>query len=268
LTIFKAGITVAPGSFFMDFSVLNCVVLIVVGVLAGFINTLAGGGSNLTLPALMMMGLPADIANGTNRVAIFLQCLTAAFGFKRHNKLDNTDARAVVWPVIIGALMGALLAATFPNAYLKPVLLGTMLTMTTIMLLAPSIIAPPLGTKAYSVKDKPLSNVFLFLSGIYGGFVQAGVGFLLIACIAGTLRYDLVRTNALKMVCNATLTFVALVVFVIYGQVQWLPGLVLAIGTMLGAHFSVKIAIKASQAALKWFVFVMTLAVCAAAMLS
>jgi uncharacterized membrane protein YfcA len=252
----------------MEFTLINCGLLITVGVLAGFINTLAGGGSNLTLPALMVLGLPADMANGTNRVAIFLQCVIAAFGFKKHDKLDDSDVKAVIWPAVAGALVGSLLAATFPDAYLKPALLGTMLTMTTIMVLAPGVVAPPAGTRAYSVKERPVANILLFFTGVYGGFVQAGVGFLLIGCIAGTLRYDLVRTNALKVVCNAVLTFVALVIFVMHEQVQWLPGLLLAVGTMLGAHFSVKVAIKASQSALKWFMFFMTLAACSAAMLS
>ena len=90
---------------------------------------------------------------------------------------------------------------------------------------------------------------------------------MLIAAIAGSLRYDLVRTNALKMLCTIGFTLVALSVFIVRGQVQWVPGLVLACGTMLGAHYSVKLAIKVSQKALKWFLFIMTLFACGAAML-
>ena len=93
----------------------------------------------------------------------------------------------------------------------------------------------------------------------YGGFVQAGVGFILLAALAGSLRYDLVRANALKLVCSLAFTTVALAVFIINDQVLWLPGLMLAIGTMSGAHLAVKFAIKADPQALKWFLLIMTI---------
>jgi len=250
----------------MEFSLLSAVVLVAVGVVAGFINTLAGGGSNLTLPALMVMGLPPEVANGTNRIAICLQCITGALGFRRQGKLDSNDAQAVTIPAILGALVGALLASYFPSAYLKPALLGAMLLMALVMLVAPQVIIPTEGERAYKVSERPVANLVLFMTGLYGGFVQAGVGFLLIVALAGTLRYDLVRTNALKLVCNTGITFVALAVFVFRDQVQWMPGLILAVGTMAGAHLGVNAAIKASPKALKWFVFLMTLAACGAAL--
>jgi len=99
----------------------------------------------------------------------------------------------------------------------------------------------------------------LFFAGVYGGFVQAGVGFVLIAALAGGLRYDLVKTNALKMLCTAALTVAALAVFVWQGLVAWLPGIILACGSVVGAKIGVRMALKASQRGLKWFLFVMTL---------
>ena len=98
--------------------------------------------------------------------------------------------------------------------------------------------------------------------------MQAGVGFILIAALAGTLRYDLVRTNALKMVCTIGLTALALGVFIWNDQILWAPGLILASGTMLGSHLAVKFAIKANPKHLKWFLFVMTVCGSAAALLS
>ena len=99
----------------------------------------------------------------------------------------------------------------------------------------------------------------LLIAGFYGGFVQAGVGFILIAAIAGSLRYDLVRTNALKIVCTAAFTLLALVIFVFRNQIMWIPGLTLAIGSMVGAHLAVNITINISPKALKWFLFIMTI---------
>ncbi|MEZ5524189.1 MAG: sulfite exporter TauE/SafE family protein [Pseudomonadales bacterium] len=244
------------------------ILLLVTGLIAGVINTLAGGGSNLTVPALMMMGMPADVANATNRLGVGLQCVVGVRGFKRHNKLDMSDAVPIVGMTLGGGLVGSLAASYLPNTYLKPVLLGAMVTMALIILIRPSIVMPEPGEPVFRLSERRGAKWILFVAGIYGGFVQAGVGFILIAAIAGSLRYDLVRTNALKMLCTIGFTLIALTVFIARGQVQWVPGLVLACGTMVGAHFAVKMALKVSQKALKWFLFVMTLFACGAAMLT
>lgn len=242
--------------------------LIGTGFLAGIINTMAGGGSNLTIPALMVMGLPADTANATNRIAVLLQCLTAARGFNRHGKLDLAEAQPVILLTLAGGLVGALTASWLPADLLKPILLGSMLTMAAIILFKPSVIAPPEGTPALQIKDNPGAIPLLLVAGFYGGFVQAGVGFILIAAIAGGLRYDLVRTNALKIVCTAAFTAVAVVIFILRDQILWIPGLILASGTIMGAHIAVRITLNISQKTLKRFLFVMTLVASAAALLN
>lgn len=233
--------------------------LLVTGLIAGVINTLAGGGSNLTLPALMVMGMPADVANATNRVGVLLQNLVAIKGFHHHKKLPVEDVGPVLVPTLLGGLLGAVAAAYAPSEILKPLLLGSMLTMTVIMLVKPDVIMPPPGTKPYRVKDRPWSWFWLSVAGFYGGFVQAGVGFILITALAGSLRYDLVSTNALKVVCAFAFTLLALVIFIFQDLVMWLPGLILASGAMLGAHWAVKFAISVKPVTLKWFLFLMTL---------
>ncbi|MGY5452476.1 sulfite exporter TauE/SafE family protein [Agarivorans sp. MS3-6] len=250
----------------MDFSLWHGALLLTVGVLAGGINTLAGGGSNLTLPALMVMGMPAELANATNRVGIFLQCLTGVVGFNKHGKLDTQDVAPILWPTLVGGLLGAVAASYAPSWIIKYLLLGAMLGMAALMLVKPGVVAPEAGTVAKKVKDTPSAKWSLGLAGFYGGFVQAGVGFILVAALAGSLRYDLVRANALKLVCTLAFTSIALVVFIARGQVLWLPGLVLAVGYIIGAHYAVKFAINAAASTLKWFLFVMTLIGCIAAL--
>jgi uncharacterized membrane protein YfcA len=117
------------------------------------------------------------------------------------------------------------------------------------------------------MKERPWAWLWIGLAGFYGGFVQAGVGFILITALAGSLRYDLVRTNALKIICTLVFTAVALGIFIWQDQVLWVPGLMLACGTMLGAHLAVRFAIKADPALLKWFIFAMTVCGSIAAML-
>ncbi len=243
----------------MDISLPFIALLSVTGFLAGGINTVAGGGSNLTLPALMMLGLPADVANGTNRISVLLQCVVGLRGYDKHETLDRPAVVPILIPTILGGVLGAFGAALMPNLYLKPVLLITILAMSLIILVRPQVIAPPPGTPTLSPQDNRLAWWSLFGAGVYGGFVQAGVGFILLGALAGGLRYDLLRANALKTACALAFTAVAFVIFAFFGQIQWIPGLIVACGSMLGAHLAVKLAVRASQNAIKWFLFVMTL---------
>lgn len=219
----------------------------------------------LTLPALMMLGMPANVANATNRVGVLLQSLAGVKGFRDKNRLDSAAVLPVLVPTLGGALAGSLAASYLPEALLKPTLLVAMIAMALVMLVRPSVVAPPPGTLAARVQDKPLAALGLFFAGLYGGFVQAGVGFILIAALAGGLRYDLVRSNALKLVCTAAFSVVALAVFIARGQVLWIPGLILAAGTVIGATLSVRFAIHVAQTTLKWILFVMVTITCGAA---
>ena len=250
----------------MDYDPLLLALLCVAGFFAGGINTVAGGGSNLTLPVLILLGLPAEIANGTNRVAVTLQCIVAVRGFDRHRSLERPAIVPILIPNVLGGICGAITAALIPGLYLKPLLLGTIISMSLLILLRPATIAPPPGTPTLSPQSSPVAWLSLFGAGLYGGFVQAGVGFILLAVLAGGLRYDLLRANALKTVCALAFTSVALLVFIIFGQVRWIPGLILACGSMLGAHLAVKVAVAVPQNVLKWFLFAMTVSACGAAM--
>jgi uncharacterized membrane protein YfcA len=162
----------------VELSLVSVSLLVVTGFIAGVINTLAGGGSNLTIPALMVMGLPADVANATNRVGVLLQSVAGVHGFHRHGKLDSHDTVPVLIPNLLGGLLGAVFAAAIPVSFLKPLLLGTMIGMSLLILLRPAVIAPPPGTPPLSVRERPAAWAALFLAGVYGGFVQAGVGFV------------------------------------------------------------------------------------------
>lgn len=243
----------------LEFSIPYALILVATGFVAGVINTLAGGGTNLTLPALMVIGMPADVANATNRLGVLLQSGVAVLGFRRHDRLPTDDIGPIMLPTLVGGLLGAAAAAYAPDGLLKPLLLGAMLSMTIVMLIKPEVVAPPLGTEPRRVSDHPSSRFWLLLAGVYGGFVQAGVGFILITALAGSLRYDLVRTNALKMFCVCAFTSLALGVFIVQGLVLWIPGLILSVGTMSGATVAVHFAIDAKPSTLKWFLFAMTL---------
>jgi hypothetical protein len=241
--------------------------LLAAGVAAGFVNTMAGGGSLLTLPALMLLGLPANVANGTNRLAIVTQSLSGVISFHREGKLHTAAVLPVAAPTIVGALAGAGVAAIAPAEILKPVLLGTMIVMALLMVVRSQAIVPAEDEEPRSAWRHPASLLGLFAAGLYGGFVQAGVGFVLLAVLGGLLRYDVVRANALKLVCTLLFSVPALAIFAIADQVEWIPAAILAVGTVIGSQLGVRFAVKARSRAVHGIIFVAVVATCVGALL-
>lgn len=241
--------------------------VVIAGIAAGFINTMAGGGSLLTLPALMLLGMPANIANGTNRLAVVTQSLSGVIGFHAEGRLPTRAVIPVAAPTIVGALVGAQVATHTPNWILEPVLLGTMALMALVMLVRPKLFHAEEDETPRGALARPAPVLGLFAAGLYGGFVQAGVGFVLLAVLGGLLRYDAVRANALKLVCTLLFGVAALGVFVLEGQLEWTPAVVLAVATVIGSQLGVRFAIKTRAAVLRGIVFVAVLASCVAAFL-
>ena len=246
---------------------LGLAILVAAGIGAGFINTMAGGGSMLTLPALMLLGLPADVANGTNRIAVVSQSVSGLISFSRAGKLDKSNILPILAPTILGALAGAQLAAVLPVTYLKPALLGTMLVMATVIVAFPKAVTPPEGEEPKDLWRSAKGLAGMLLAGVYAGFVQAGVGFVLLTVLAGILRYDLVRANALKLVCTLVFGLVAGGVFIYHGQVAWIPGLVLGAAAVVGSLLGVRFALSVDKQVLRKIVFVAIVAAIVAAFL-
>lgn len=236
----------------MDLSEIGKLLLLVLaGGVAGFVNTLAGGGSLLTIPALIFLGIPSPVANGTNRVAILLQNLVSSGRFKQKGELDPRDAIYTAVPGLFGAVVGALIASNLSQAVFDTVLgVVLILVMFTLFLKKPDGSAELKGWKRSPWVRIPV----FFLIGIYSGFIQAGVGFLLISAITLLLGYDLVRTNAVKVLVILIFMTVSLVVFTIYGKVLWHYGLLLAVGTMIGAWIGVNFAVTKGAGAVRWVV--------------
>lgn len=249
----------------MVLDVFNVLLLLVAGLAAGFINTIAGGGGLFTLAALLFMGVPADLANGTNRVSVAIQSMEGVRGFHQHRVLDTKAILPLMVPTLAGSLIGSIAASWMPVGLLKPLLLGTMVAMALLMLFKPGVMTPPSDTSPLRVTENRLGWFAMFGAGLYGGFIQGGVGFLLLATLVGVLRYNLVAANALKLVCTAIFGAVALTVFALRGQVLWVPGLIITAGTLIGVHVSVKFAVKARQETLRHILLITVIGVCVGA---
>ncbi len=217
--------------------------LAIAGIGAGILNSLAGGGGMLVLPALMLLGLPADVANGTYRLSVVTHSASGTYLFRRAGKLPSGAILPIIAPTLSGALAGALAVTQIPASLLKPILLGTMVIMAAYILLRPNDLMQS-GEAPLPVRESPKGLAGLFFAGFYGGFVQAGVGVVLLGVLAGILRYDLVRANALKLVITLVYGVFVLGVFVWAGQVAWLPAAVLALAAIVGSQIGVRMAIK------------------------
>jgi hypothetical protein len=218
------------------------VLVIGAGILAGFINTLAGSGSLLTLPLLIFIGLPPTVANGTNRIAIMLQSLVGSLGFRKQGVLDmNTGVRLGI-PSVIGSIAGALIALVISSKMMERAVGILLVMMFFVILFKPEVW---LKGRAGSVPVKSWVNIVVFfLIGVYGGFVQAGVGFFLLGGLVIGAGLDLVKANAIKNFLVFLYTPFALTVFMIGHQVDYKAGLILSVGSMTGAWLGTRSAVS------------------------
>ncbi|MEM1295601.1 MAG: sulfite exporter TauE/SafE family protein [Verrucomicrobiota bacterium] len=213
--------------------------LAALGLVAGIINVLAGGGSLLTLPAMVLMGLDGPVANGTNRVAIFAQNIVAVTGFRSKGfsepRLSLTLALATLPGAIAGACLGTLIRGVVFNRVLACVMIGVMISMA-------------LKWRPSTEKRHPVwGHICMVGVGFYGGFIQAGVGFLIIATLHGVMGLDLVRVNMHKVFVVGVFTFAALMVFALNGQVLWLTGAILAVGNSIGGWIGSQLSVNKGE---------------------
>jgi len=219
----------------------------IAGVLVGFINTLSGNGSVISLPLLIFAGLPANVANGTNRVGIALQNMVGAASFYQKKVLDVRAAFILGIPAVIGSLAGSKIAVSLDETILRRVIGAAMVLMLILILARPR---RWLHGKVEVLQGIPHWHHFLifFAIGLYGGFIQIGVGIFLLSGLVLGLGYNLVRANAVKVGINFLFTVASLLVFQSSGQVEWIPGLVLAAGTGVGAWFAARVAVEKGAA--------------------
>ena len=234
-------------------TLVEIIVLIISGLLVGFINTLAGGGSIISLSVLMLMGLPAPVANGTNRIAIIVQTLTATTSFRQQKVLDSKKGWILGIPAIIGSVIGAWIAVDISEVILERAMAVIMLVMLVFMIYNPKKI---LYGREDLVEKKvsPLQIIIFFFIGLYGGFLHMGVGYFLLAALVLSCGYDLVRANAVKVFIVLMYVVVSFLVFIFNDQVYWKYGLVLTIGNVAGAYVASRLAVQKGVVFVKWVI--------------
>ncbi|MDY7040842.1 MAG: sulfite exporter TauE/SafE family protein [Chloroflexota bacterium] len=225
--------------------------VIAAGFAAGFINTLAGSGSLITLPVLIFLGLPANVANGTNRIAILLQTVVGVGSFHRQGVLDRRGGLILAAPAVVGSILGAQIAVNLDDLMMRRAIGALMAVMLVVIVIQPK---RWLEGRPEAVHQRPdwKQLLIFFAIGVYGGFIQAGVGIFLLAGLVLVAGYDLVRANAVKVLIVLCFTLFALIVFLVNGQVRWEIGLILAVGNMLGAGVAARMAVERGAGFVRW----------------
>lgn len=224
----------------MDY--LNYLFLVLAGVGAGFINVVAGGGSLITLPLMIFMGLPPNVANGTNRVAIFAQNVVAVSNFNSKGVSSRSYSILIGSMALIGALIGSYLAVDIPEKLFNRILSIVMVLVAILIAVKPSFQQD--GIERLGQKHRIYGAIAFFFIGIYGGFLHAGIGFIMMLALVKINRFSLLKTNSVKVTVALIYTAAALGVFIWQGMIDWKVGLILAVGNSLGGWLGSNFSIK------------------------
>ena len=217
--------------------------LALAGIAAGFLNVMAGGGSLLTLPVLLLAGAPAPVANGTLRVSIVAQNLVAIGTFRRHGFKELKEALWLSLFACAGAVGGASLGVRISGPWFDRIVALTMVAVTVLIFRGKKAQAAP----ALNPSRRWLGYAALVVAGAWGGFIQIGVGFLLMPALHRILGMDLVRVNMYKVVIVLPYTILALAIFAWQSHILWMAGLALALGNSAGGWLGARLTVSRGE---------------------
>lgn len=207
------------------------------GIASGFVNTVGGGGSLISLPVLIFMGLPSAMANGTNRVALMVQSIVAIGYFRQKGYFYPKLSLILGIPAVLGSILGAKFAISLSDEMFNKILAAVMLTVLVLIIWRPEQKFLKAAGEESLTRARLMVAVLVFFGvGFYGGFIQAGVGFIIIAALTLITGMSLVKINSLKVFVTLIYMLASLLVFVASGKVDWVLGLALAVGNAVGAY--------------------------------
>lgn len=208
--------------------------LIVSGIAVGIINTLAGGGSIITMTLFMALGLPITDANGTNRIAVLLQNFTASITFMRKRMLDIKNGLLLSIPVIIGNIAGSLVATNIDERIFK-ICFGVVLLVILAYMIFDNHKRFHGGQR---MEIRPIHYLWFLIIGFYGGYIYIGLGYLILAISLWSMKLDIITANVIKGFVIFIATPFSLLVFMIHGQVDYAYGILHGAGNVIGAYLA------------------------------
>lgn len=222
------------------------ILLLFGGLLAGVINTMAGGGSALTVPLLVLAGVPGNQANGSNRVGVLAASGAAVASFRRSGVDGLKGAAPVLGPAVVGSLIGSFGISQLADETFETIFGYLLIPIILLTIFKPK---PNSNAEPWSL---PVTAMMFFVIGLYGGAFQAGVGLVMLAALTRA-GFDLVTANSVKVLVNLIVTMIALPVFVLQGNVVWAPSLVLAVGFLAGGWLGAKLAVQGGERLVRVF---------------
>lgn len=244
----------------MELTLTTGILLIISGIVVGFINTLAGGGTVLSISLFMFLGLPPVVANGTNRIPIIFQTLTAVILYQKKKMIDWSKGIKLSIPIILGNITGALLANFLPGNLFSYVFAVIVLLFGFSMIFDPNRWIHE--NKELQIKPVTIIQyITYFFFGIYGGFAHVGIGYLFLGMLVIVSGYDLIKANVLKIVFVMCSIPFSLIVYASQGNLDWGAGLIHAIGNIVGASFGVRFAVKKNITFIRYIVLSLVLLV-------
>ncbi len=231
------------------------IILICSGLIVGFINTMAGGATIISLSVLSWLGLPLTVANGTNRLAVFFQTLTSVSSFQNSHLIDWNKSLRVGIPTVIGSVAGSFIAVKLNEDIIRYAFVIIMIIMLAFILFKPSMWMK--GNAALmELPVKKWNYPLFFVIGVYGGFLHVGVGYYLLAAIVLGMGFDLMKANVMKNLLVMLYVPFSLILFIINDQVMWKYGLIHAIGNVVGAFVASRLAIRNGAGIIRWVLVV------------
>lgn len=243
----------------MEWTTEHLIIAFIGAFIAGCINALAGNGSVITLTILTeLLGLPGNIANGTNRVGVLMNSAGAMTGFQRNKRVNYLLHMRYIIPVVIGAIGGIFVATIVTHAQFLGVFKFLMILMLIVILVKPERWL--IGVPEKSLIPQWLEWPVMLILGFYGGFIQMGMGVFYLAVLVLVARLPMMEANSIKALSVGVFTTLAVIIFAIAGQIIWSFGLVMGVAQFLGGWFSAHYASKVPGAS-KIAYYVLTVAV-------
>lgn len=227
------------------------VLLFGVGIVSGFLNVMAGGGSLISLPVMVFLGISAPVANGTNRIAILVQNISAVTTFFRKGFSDFRLSLSLAAATLPGAVIGAFAGTRLDGQWFEWLLAATMLAVMLLMAFGKDRPVVQKTSVQPSAKRMILGHLLMAGVGFYGGLIQIGVGFIIMPVLHRVLGLDLVRVNMHKVFIIGIYTIVALIIFASQVEILWLLGLCLAAGTAIGGWLGAHVSIQKGERAIR-----------------
>jgi uncharacterized membrane protein YfcA len=245
--------------------ILEIVGLFLAGIIAGAINSVAGGGTLISFPALIAFGIAPIPANATNTAAVCPGAISSAFAYRHDLPPDRGLLMMLLFPCLLGGLLGAVVLAVTPPALFDRIV-PFLVLFATLLFAARDLISRLFA--APSDAEKPIGwlgrlwgfSFQLFVAG-YGGYFGAGIGILMLASLSLMGLRDIHRMNALKTIFSSVINGTALLYFILRGLVVWHIAVLMALGAILGGYFGARLAKRIDQRWLRAFIVTVGLVV-------